>query len=192
MIPAEVADDFFHVAADSLVRRRGNVSFVKYVGATTDEDARQIWLDAVDRFLSAFPAGAFTGFDISSGGPVLQFAGGLDVRIEVWRLHEVEPADGAWEVIMNPHYVSVIIEAIGCAMWGEEWVATVRRASQGASVPVVYAVEEDRWIAQSRPQPGFWPSFAHESRARRAAVALAIGAAGMSELFDDWRSRASA
>lgn len=187
MIPDDVADEFFRVAQNSLIRRMGNVSFVKFTGATTEEASKQNWLNGVNRFLEAFPAGCFRGFATASGDPVLRFAGGLDLRVDIWQLHKRAPSpEYELNVPLNPHYASIVVEAAGTALWGRPWSDAVDAASHSDSVSVVYFAEKQIWIAQARPQPGPWPSFASESEALRAGVALAVGPLGINALWDGW------
>ena len=184
------ADEFFDAALQSLSRRMGNVSFAKFLGERSLEDARHSWLTGVNSFISAFPDGTFRGFDTSSGDPVLRFSGGLTLRIDLWRVIVDEPTDDAWQANMTPAQVPIALEAVGYRLWGEPWAESLQTAVATMSAAPRYAWSERsrRWFVQVAPHHGPGASFVSESHARRAAAAYAVGADEVARLFEVWRS----
>ncbi|WP_156138620.1 hypothetical protein [Microbacterium mangrovi] len=188
------ADDFFDAAVQSLTRRMGNVSFAKFLGEASLGDAKSSWLTGVNSFVSALPDGVFLGFDTASGDPILQFAGGMVVRIHLWRVTADLPVEDAWQANMTVTHLPIVVEAVGYRLWGEPWAEAVRGRATDLSASSGYAWSErsGRWFIQVAPNHGPGASFVCESHAQRAASAYAIGIDEVVHLFETWRAREQA
>lgn len=186
----------FEAAEATLLRDMGHVSIVKFLGGTEEGEAQAKWFGVLEAFLASLPAGMFLKSDVSRGSPALVFHNGLRIEVDLYELHGRPSRDDAWRMMAKPGLAAIVIDAVAAARWGEAWDDAISAEESMVETSVkpaggsmfggwARAVQEDLamldlqksrgWIVRATPTEAPWPWFTDEHRARRAAVALALG-----------------
>jgi hypothetical protein len=203
----------FIAAERTLIAEMGNVSIVKFLGGREEGKAQAIWFAALEGFLAALPAGVFIGPDVTSGAPVLRFSGGVDIRLDLYDLQARPSLFDAWRVRVKPGLAPVVTDAVAANLWGAQWDAAIADSAGDATFalnPVAdtwswaTAVREEiaavaggddararGWVVRAGPTEAPWPWFSDETRAHRAAKALALGGDAINALYQRFAGRTS-
>jgi hypothetical protein len=187
----------FDAAEATLLREVGQVSIVKFLGGGDRDSARERWCDALNALLAVLPDGMFLRPEVARGAPEFVFDGGVRVRLDLWELHDRPARTDAWRIVARPGLAPILIDAVADARWGAAWRDVI--ATEGALLepiinpsrepsfsPWVAAIQRELaelgrddalgWIVPADPADAPWPWFTDAVRARRAAIALTVGA----------------